>query len=472
MDDSNLVARLAQHRTVGAAPREELVWLAAHGALYHTTRGESLTQTATMWDKLAIVLSGHVAIYVDRGLGPRKVMEWGAGDVTGLLPYSRMTKSKSPGGDPVVVEPGDLFLVARDDFPEMIRECPTVTTALVHMMIDRVRRFTSNDLQDEKMISLGKLSAGLAHELNNPASAASRSARLLAQGLANLEDASRALGAARMTEAQHELADRSRKACVSSAAAGQSPVERADREEAIESWLEAHGAQPDAASALADTALTFDDLDALAVALDGDTLNATLRWLAADCSTRSLAGEVERSVTRIHDLVAAIKRFTYMDRTSAPEPVDLSISLNDTVALLQHKARRKSVRVSVSLEPDLPRVRAIGSDLNQIWTNLIDNAIDAVGEAGEVAITAAPRLGFVIVHIVDNGPGIPPNLGDQIFDPFFTTKPVGQGTGLGLDIARRLVHRNDGDIEFESRPGRTEFRITLPVAGDGTAPQR
>jgi signal transduction histidine kinase len=472
MDDSDLVARLAEHRTVGAAPRQELVWLAAHGELYQTTRGESLTQTAWMWDKLGMVLSGHVAIYVDRGLGPRKVMEWSAGDVTGLLPYSRMTKAKPPGGDPVVVEPGDLFLVSRNDFPEMIRECPTVTTMLVHLMIDRVRRFTSNDLQDEKMISLGKLSAGLAHELNNPASAASRSAHLLAQGIADLEDASRALGTARLTPAQHEIAHRSRQACVSTAAVVLSPVERADREEAIVSWLDAHGAQPDAAAALVDTALTFEDLDALAAALDGDTLNTTLRWLAADCSARSLATEVERSVTRIHDLVAAIKRFTYMDRTSAPEPVDLSISLNDTVALLQHKARRKSVRVSVNLEPDLPRVRAIGSDLNQIWTNLIDNAIDAVGEAGEVAITAAPRLDFVIVHIVDNGPGIPPNLGEQIFDPFFTTKPVGQGTGLGLDIARRLVRRNDGDIEFESRPGRTEFRITLPAAGDRTAPQR
>ena len=472
MDDSDLVARLAQHRTVGTAPREELVWLATHGELYHTTRGESLTLSAWMWDNLAIVLSGHIAISVDRGLGPRKVLEWGAGDVTGLLPYSRMTRAKPPGGDPLVDEPGDLFMVSRDDFPEMIRQCPTVTTALVHLMIDRVRRFTSNDLQDEKMISLGKLSAGLAHELNNPASAASRSARLLAQGLAALEDASRALGAARLTPAQHEIAQRSRKACVSTAAAGLSPVERADREDAIASWLDAHGAEPDAASALVDTALTFEDLDALATALDGDTLNTTLGWLAADCSARTLATEVERSVTRIHDLVAAIKRFTYMDRTSAPEPVDLSISLNDTVALLQHKARRKSVRVRVDLEPGLPRVRAIGSDLNQIWTNLIDNAIDAVGEAGEVAITAAPRLDFVIVHIVDNGPGIPPNLGEQIFDPFFTTKPVGQGTGLGLDIARRLVRRNDGDIEFESRPGRTEFRITLPVSDGGAAPHR
>jgi signal transduction histidine kinase len=472
MDDSDLVARLAQHGTVGVAPREELVWLAAHGELYHTTRGELLTQTDWLWDRLAMVLSGHIAIYVDRGLGPRKVMEWSAGDVTGLLPYSRMTKAKPPGGDPVVVEPGDLLLVSRDNFPEMIRECPTVTTALVHMMIDRVRRFTSNDLQDEKMISLGKLSAGLAHELNNPASAASRSARLLAEGLANLEDASRALGTARLTEAQHDIVHRSRNACVSTATAGLSPIERADREEAIESWLEAHGAAPDAASALVDTALTFEDFNALAATLDGDMLNTTLQWLAADCSTRSLAGEVERSVTRIHDLVAAIKRFTYMDRTSAPEPVDLSISLNDAVALLQHKARRKSLRVSVDLEPDLPRVRAIGSDLNQIWTNLIDNAIDAVGEAGEVAITAGPRLDFVIVHIVDNGPGIPPNLGEQIFDPFVTTKPVGQGTGLGLDIASRLVRRNDGDIEFESRPGRTEFRVTLPVAGDDTAPHR
>jgi signal transduction histidine kinase len=471
MDDSDVVARLAQHRTVGAAPRAELVWLAAHGELYHTARGELLTQTDWLWDRLAMVLSGHIAIYVDRGLGPRKVMEWRAGDVTGLLPYSRMTKDKPPGGDPVVVEPGDLLLISRDNFPEMIRECPTVTTELVHLMIDRVRRFTSNDLQDEKMMSLGKLSAGLAHELNNPASAASRSARLLAQGLADLEDAARALGTARLTPAQLEIAQRSRAACVATATAGLSPIARADREDAIASWLEAHGAQPDAASALLDTALTFEDFDALAAALDGETLNTALRWLGADCSTRSLANEVERAVTRIHDLVAAIKRFTYMDRTSAAEPVDLSISLNDAVALLQHKARRKSLRVSVDLKPDLPRVRAIGSDLNQIWTNLIDNAIDAVGEAGEITITAGPRLDFVIVHIVDNGPGIPPSLGEQIFDPFVTTKPVGQGTGLGLDIARRLVRRNDGDIEFESRPGRTEFRVTLPVAGEGTAAQ-
>jgi len=215
MHDSDLVARLAQHRIVGAAPHEELVWLSAHGELYHAERGEVLTRAAGMWDKMLLVLSGQIAIYIDRGLGPHKVMEWRAGDVSGLLPYSRMARTNPVGGEPVVVEPGDLFQIPRNYFSEMIRECPEVTTALVHLMIDRVRRFTSNDLQDEKMMSLGRLSAGLAHELNNPASAAARSARLLADGLDALEDASRALGAARLSVAQLETVQHWGRACLS-----------------------------------------------------------------------------------------------------------------------------------------------------------------------------------------------------------------------------------------------------------------
>lgn len=461
MDVSNLVARLAGHRTLGAAPREELSWLAAHGRLRHIERGEFVSKKTDPLDSLVIVLSGHFAIHVDRGAGPRKVMEWGAGDVSGLLPYSRMT---TPPGDSVIDEPGEVFEIHFDQFPEMIRECPTVMATLVHLMLDRARRFTSSDLQDEKMMSLGKLAAGLAHELNNPASAAARSVRLLVDGLVDLEEASRALGAALLSEAQLEIVNRSRQACLSAVPSVLSPIERADREESIAAWLEEHGADPAAAAALVETAVTFEYLNALASALDDGALNTTLRWVAADCSSRALAVEVERAATRIHDLVAAVKRFTYMDRTSAPEAVDLAISLNDAIALLLHKARKKSVGVNVKLDSNLPRVRAIGGDLGQVWTNLIDNALDAVVESGQVTITAAHRLGSVVVGIVDDGPGIPPGIVERIFDPFFTTKPVGQGTGLGLDIARRLVRRNDGDIEVESRPGRTEFRVTLPVA--------
>ena len=286
MDVSELVARLAEHRTLGAAPREELAWLAANGHLRHIERGEFAARKTDPLDTLVIVLSGNFAIHVDRGTGPRKVMEWAAGDVAGLLPYSRMT---TPPGDSVIEEAGDVFEIHRDKFPEMIRECPTVTATLVHLMVDRARRFTSSDLQDEKMISLGKLAAGLAHELNNPASAAARSVRLLVDGLVDLEEASRALGAARLSEAQLEVVNRSRRACLSTVSSVLSPIERADREESIAAWLDEHGGDAGAAAALVETALTFEDLNAVAAALDDGTLNTALRWVAADCSSRALA---------------------------------------------------------------------------------------------------------------------------------------------------------------------------------------
>jgi signal transduction histidine kinase len=460
MTAPDLIDRLAQHRTLGKAPREELAWLAAHGYLRHVENGDPLSRKGELLDTLIIVLSGHFAIYVDRGLGPRKVLEWSAGDVSGYLPYSRMVTTP---GDTVIDTAADLFFVHRDHFPEMIRECPNVTAILVHVMLDRARRFTSSDLQDEKMLSLGKLSAGLAHELNNPASAAARSAKLLIEGLARLEAASRDLGAAQLTDTSRTAIDRARTACEGAMPSALSPIERADREEAIATWLDSHAADA-AADALVDTGMRLEDLDALASALDQDTLSTVLRWIAADCATRALVSDIEKATTRIQNLVAAVKRFTYMDRAATPEPIDLASSINDSVALLLHKARRKSVAVSINVEPDLPRVLAIGGDLNQVWTNLIDNAIDAVPEAGRITITAGRQADYVIVHVIDDGPGIPQDIRERIFDPFVTTKPVGQGTGLGLDIARRLVRRNNGDIEVESRPGRTEFRVTLPVA--------
>ncbi len=158
-----------------------------------------------------------------------------------------------------------------------------------------------------------------------------------------------------------------------------------------------------------------------------------------------------------------------MDQRQMPEAIDLSQGLRDSVALMLHKARKKSIGVTINVEERLPHVLAIGSDLNQVWTNLIDNAIDAAPEAGHVEISARRELKFVVVRVVDDGPGIPADIRERIFDPFFTTKPVGQGTGIGLEIARRYVHRNEGDIDVVSQPGRTEFRVSLPVASEATA---
>jgi len=331
-------------------------------------------------------------------------------------------------------------------------------------MLDRSREFTSSALQDEKMASLGRVAAGLAHELNNPASAAARSAKLLSQTLTEAENTSRAIGAARFTEAQFEAIDRVRLGCVSAAPSALTPIERADREEALAAWLEGHHADPEAAVTLVDTGTTVDALETLAAAVQGEGLDAAVRWIAAGCTIRTLASDIEKAASRVHDLVSAVKRFTFMDRQQSPEPIDLNQGLRDSVALLLHKARRRSVGVTIDVDDNLPPVRAIGSDLNQVWTNLIDNAIDAAPDSGHVEITARRELSFVVVRVVDDGPGIPADIRDRIFDPFFTTKPVGQGTGLGLEIARRLVLRNQGDIDVESRPGRTEFRVSLPVA--------
>jgi signal transduction histidine kinase len=468
MTAADLVDRLAEHKTLGTAPREELEWLASHGSLRQLDAGDVLSAKGARVDGLFVVLSGRIAISVDRGAGPHKIMEWRGGDVTGLLPYSRMV---SPPGDTVAQEPSEILAVPRDCLRAMTRECYEITAILVHSMLDRARVFNSSDLQDEKMVSLGKLSAGLAHELNNPASAIERSAVLLEDRLEDSERAARALGAARLTDSQLAVVDRVRESCAATSERGvRSPIAQAEREEAMADWLAGHGLDTAMAEALADTAATTEELDRLAGAIDGPALNAVVRWTAAGCAVRGLASEIQDAATRISGLVMAIKGFTHMDQATVAEPVDLVLGLSNTVAVLKSKARAKSVAVAVRVEPGLPRVRGFAAELNQIWANLIDNALDAVPDSGRVEVLANREGRRVAVLVVDNGTGIPAPIRDRIFDPFFTTKPVGQGTGLGLDIVRRLVRHNDGEISVESQPGRTEFRVVLPLAETDSAP--
>lgn len=460
----DLVERLAAHRTIGAAPREELAWLVAHGTLRHLDEGSVLTTKGLPVDGLYVVLTGHIAIFVDRGTGRRKMMDWRAGDVTGILPYSRMTTAP---GDTIAQEPSEVLALPSACLTALTRECHEITSILVHTMLDRARAFTSNDLHDEKMISLGKLSAGLAHELNNPTSAIERSAALLSDRLEEAERATRALGAARLSDAQFAAIDSVHAACLVTTTAGVlSPIQEAEREDAIGDWLADHGVDSAVAGPLADTAVTLEALDRIATAVEGPALATVLRWAAAACGVRCLASEIQDAAMRISGLVLAIKGFTHMDQGTVAEPVDLALGLSNTITVLKAKARARGIAVGVNLQPGLPRVVGFAGELNQIWANLIDNALDAAPDSGRVDVAAGLERGRVVVRVVDNGAGIPTEVRARLFDPFFTTKPVGKGTGLGLDIARRLVRHNDAEIDVESVPGRTEFRVSLPVAAE------
>lgn len=462
MTDEDVINCLAAHATVGKAPRAELEWLASHGCLRQLATGDVLTAKGAQVAGLFVLLSGRIAIFVDRGAGRQKVMEWRDGDVLGLLPYSRLV---SPPGDTVAQEPTVILAVHRDHVRGMIHACHEITSILVHRMVDRARAFTSSDLHDEKMVSLGKLSAGLAHELNNPASAIERSAALLRDRLDLCERASRALGASGLTNAQLTSVEAVREACAAERPHGvRSPIEEAEREDALADWLADHDVDFSLAEDLADTAATFEGLDRLAATVDGPALEAVLRWAAAGCSVRSLTSEIQDAAMRIAGLVTAIKGFTHMDQAAVAEPVDLMRGLSNTVTVLRSKARTKSAAVTIDVESGLPRVLGFAGELNQIWANLIDNALDAIPDSGRVDVVAEREKQRVVVRIIDNGAGIPEQNLRHIFEPFFTTKPLGHGTGLGLDIVRRLVRHNDGEIAVESQPGRTEFRVALPRA--------
>ena len=290
---------------------------------------------------------------------------------------------------------------------------------------------------------------------------------MLEDRLEDSERATRSLAAENLSNSQIAAVDAFRRSCMARQNhAVRSPLEQCEREEEIEAWLANHGLDTVSAQLLADTAVTIGALDLLAAAVEPPALNTVIRWASAGCAMRNLTSMIQDSAMHISSLVTAVKGFTHMDQANVAEPVDLGSSLANTVTVLNAKAREKSVTVTLELEAELPKVRGFAAELSQVWGSLIDNALDAVAHGGRVEVLAIRENQTVMVRIRDDGPGIPAELCDCIFDPFFTTKPLGQGTGLGLDIARRLARHNDGVIDFESHPGRTEFRVRVPICGD------
>lgn len=441
-------------------PQEHLVWLAEKFEDIRLAPGDVFIRKGDSADWLAVILEGEIRIQRnDDPDGP--IYSAVAGEVTGYLPYSRLTTFMGTGR---AVIPTRIARLHKSFFPEMLQRMPQLGQRLVAIMSDRIRETTKMETEREKLMALGKLSAGLAHELNNPAAAAQRSAVSLREALETVRDASIRLARHALTDEQREtILDLERKAQQYVPQTPVDPLGQSDREERISAWLTARK-MPDAwkiAPILADVGVDVPKLEKLSAKIGDIVWCDALVRIAALLTIGKLISEIENSTKRISELVRAIKEYSYMDQGSVQE-VDIHHGLESTLTILGHRLKR-GVAVTRDYEANLPKVCAFGGELNQVWTNLIDNAIDSMSGKGELRIRTRRVLDRVTVEIQDNGPGIPPDIKARIFDPFFTTKGVGQGTGLGLDTVARIVRRHHGEIHVESQPGNTQFVVDLPL---------
>jgi signal transduction histidine kinase len=378
ISSDNLVDRLAALPVFESVPRDQIEWLAVHGELHAYESGTTLRQPGETMDEMFILLAGSVAWYIEKRGESRKGGEAESGKIVGPIPYSRFDRVPAR----LVVE-DDLvaFLVHRTHFPRLIKDCPDLTAALVHHMIDRARAIRTAELNDDRLQSLGRVASGLAHELNNPASAATRYAQSLATLLREADDAARRLAAARLSDTELEAVDAIRTICADSPQP-RTALEVADREDEVFEWLTRRGLDPILAEPIAASELDLEALDRLAAVIPPDTVGVVLRWVTSGRAAVAVAREIASATGRIHNLVGAVKGFTFMDRDALPDDVDVAKGLADTLAVLNSKLRTRSVAARLETADDLPRVYGFGREINQVWQSLIDNAIDAAGNGG------------------------------------------------------------------------------------------
>ena len=453
-------SELLRFPTFADLPDDQIAWFISQAKELNLKAGDSYLRQGDPADAMFVILEGHLQVRGELN-GETVAFDLEPGDVTGVLPFSRM-KQFSVGGRAVTDSHALRFPASL--FPELVQKMPELTKRLVGLMSDRIRETTRIEQQRDRLVSLGKLSAGLAHELNNPASAAKRAASQLRQILTKIRNASLELGKRDLSPAQKSEIEKLEASFTQQDVVPPDALTINDLEDQIDSLLRSHG-QNDLwmlAAGLARRNIKPEVVESLFANLDRDTARAALVRIAASVEVASLLHEIESSTSRISDLVGAIKEYTHMDQ-SPVQNVDVIKSLETTLTILNHKLKR-----GVVVQRDYQRipllVNSFGSELNQVWTNIIDNAIDAMHGKGELRVRTYRDDGCVVVEIGDNGPGIPEEVQPHIFEPFFTTKGVGEGTGLGLDTVQRIVKKHRGNIQVNSRPGDTRFQIWLPMA--------
>jgi signal transduction histidine kinase len=470
-------------------PREQLEWLAGRGVEVRVKGGEILFEEGEPAEHMMLILKGEIHVRRTHS-GTMALFIGRSGQLTGLLPFSRM---KGYGGQGFAAQDVWAILYHKSTFPELLEAVPSFGQRVVSTLLDRVREVTRIEQQSEKLTALGKLAGNLAHELNNPASAAQRASSGILTELRAVSEGRYRLVALCLTPEQvlavqewerevraraleNQLADRaSDQTLAVTSGPGPGPasdqVAVARREDEISSWIEHHGLSDawQIAPELAEMGVEAIDLAPLTEFLQPSAIHVVLEQFASALRAEHYAQAMLNSTSRIFDLISAIKTYSYMDRAPILE-IDVAAGLDATLQMLQ--SRMSNVNVIREYQPGLPTLSAYGSELNQVWTALIENALDAMAlvdrtnlpkKNGCLRVTCSQEADLILVEVWNDGPDIPKDLQDRIFEPFFTTKAPGHGLGLGLDNAMRIVRKHRGHLGVRSEDGATCFRVRLPI---------
>jgi signal transduction histidine kinase len=439
---------------------DELQRLMDMGEPVSLRSGDVLIQQGDLGDSAYMVINGEFEVQKQAGQSLIKIDVRNPGDVVGEMALL----SRSPRNASVIAKTdAETLRIPKAAFEKLLASSATASLAVLHWVMARLTQNESLLHQQEKMAALGTMSAGLAHELNNPAAAAQRSAAELNRAITKWQSLTHQIEAVAFQENQTTWLDDFMKEMSKHF---ESPVkldalEKIDLVDQLQTWLESHGVE--SAWELAPAMVHFGwTVPALEELKNAAFFELAVQWLGTCCLMMRLLSEVQQTTARLSQIVQAMKSYTYLDQAPLLE-VDVHEGLENTLVIMQHKLKR-GVTIKREYSPNLPRIEAYASELNQVWTNIIDNAIDAMNGKGEIILRTFAEDHHVVVEIIDNGPGIPQEIRSRIFEPFFTTKPPGKGTGLGLHISHDIVaNRHHGLLVVESKPGETKFQIILPV---------
>lgn len=446
-------------------PDAQIQYLIDGGEHYTVRQDDFLFTKGEPSDHMSFILNGKIKIYGLQGNQTREFAVIEKGTVTGLLPYSRL---KEAGGFGQALEDTEVLSFHRKDMPELIRNNYELTEALVQHMSTRIRQFTTFQQQNEKMMALGKLSAGLAHELNNPASAIVRSSKELRSHLEQMPEGFKKVMSIKMTPEEVDDVNSILFSKLNNPPMNKlSLMQKQELEDDLIDCLEEKGVEDadEVAENLVEFGFTCSDVDLIYDKTSDVHFPPVINWVNNNLTTEKMVREIGEASSRISDLVKSVKNFTHMDQTPDKVKADIHEGLNNTIVMLNHKLKKSGIEIEQDFQENLPKAKVLVSQLNQVWTNLIDNAIDALEKTDDAKLTIETRKDreFVRIKIIDNGPGIPEDIKNSIFDPFFTTKEIGKGTGMGLDVVRQIITQHKGTITVESEPGQTEFEVCLPI---------